>query len=265
MVMLPNGRFRAAAARHLRRLRRAWGAVLIAACAGVAAAQDAATPLAPPPVIEQFTLGKVVTFLLVALGPFNVVGPFMELTRGRDASFKRRLAFQGTLIAAVALLVAATLGAKTLGNWHVSAAALFITIGILLFGVAMQLVVAQYKPRKPAEKAPSVDSDSSVTALAFSPLAFPSIVTPYGIAVLVLAMTLAEHNPGTLQILSIAAAVLVVDLVAMLVAERIFHAPLVAAAVGIVGSVMAVLQVALSIQAVIVGLRLLGIVGARGA
>jgi len=237
--------------------------ILLAACASVAIAQDADTPLTPPPFIEPLTLGKLFTFLLVALGPFNVVGPFVEMTRGRDAFFRRRLALQGILIAAVALLVAATPGAKTLRDWNVSAAALFITTGVLLFGVGMQLVVAQYKPRKSQEKA-QIDSASSVSALAFSPLAFPSIVTPYGIAVLALAMTLASDFPGTLQVLAVAAAILAVDLVAMLTAERILHAPLVGAAVGIVGSVMAVLQIALSIQAVIVGLRLLGVVGAHG-
>jgi multiple antibiotic resistance protein len=238
-------------------------AILLAVCAGVAIAQDAATPLTAAPVVAPLTLGKLFTFLLVALGPFNVVGPFVEMTRGRDASFRRRLALHGTLIAAVALLIAATLGAKTLRDWNVSSAALFITTGVLLFGVGMQFVVAQYKPRKSQENAP-VDSASSVSALAFSPLAFPSIVTPYGIAVLALAMTLAPDFRGTLQVLAVAAVILTADLVAMLAAERLLHAPLVAATFGIVGSVMAVLQIALSVQAVIVGLRLLGIVGPHG-
>ena len=55
---------------------------------------------------------------------------------------------------------------------------------------------------------------------------------------------------------------LALDLLAMLGGGLILKAPLVALALSIVGSVMGVLQVALGIQAVSDGLRMLRIVGA---
>ena len=57
------------------------------------------------------TLGKVFLFLFVTLEPFNVLGPFASMTRGRDNVIKRRLAMQGSSIAAIAVVVAATVGA----------------------------------------------------------------------------------------------------------------------------------------------------------
>lgn len=42
------------------------------------------------------------------------------MTLGHDDAFKRRLALEGTGIAAIALLVAATIGAQILDDWGVS-------------------------------------------------------------------------------------------------------------------------------------------------
>lgn len=256
---------RAASPSHRARLRTTLLGVgiVLATSTTSTLGRDASFGSSPQDTLVAFSLGKVFMFLLLTLGPFNVVGPFVQMTRGRDATFKRRLAFQGILIAALAVLVATTLGVSMLTDWGVSAAALFIATGVLLFLVGMQLVVSQYKPRQFQPETSGADTSEapSETALAFSPLAFPTIVTPYGIAVLVLAMTLAsEGTASVLQILAIAVFVLALDLVAMLVADRILGAPLVIAAFGIVGSVMAVLQIALSVQAIIVGLRLLGVV-----
>jgi small neutral amino acid transporter SnatA (MarC family) len=235
---------------------------LLTAAATLAVGQSA-TPASAPPILEAFTLGKVFTFLFLTLGPWNVIGPFAEMTRGRDASFRRRLALQGTLISAVALLTAATIGAKTLTDWGVSTASVFITIGILLFLTGLQLVLAQYQPQhSPAEPAGVGTAPAPSTfALAFSPLAFPTIVTPYGIAVLVLAMTLASKETASeVQILGIAALVLVADLLVMLATRPGLSRPWIGAAFGIVGCVMAVLQIALGVHAIVVGLRLLGVV-----
>jgi multiple antibiotic resistance protein len=101
--------------------------------------------------------------------------------------------------------------------------------------------------------------------MAFSPLAFPTIVTPYGIAVLIVLVTLGRGNTTRLlEILVTAGVVLLLDLLAMLSAERVLKAPFVAPALAIVGAVMAVLQVALSVQAILLACRLLGLVAANG-
>lgn len=211
-----------------------------------------------------FSLEKIFIFLFVTLGPLKIIGPFASMTRGRDAKFKRKLALQGFVISTIAVLVATTVAASILEKWGISIGALTLTAGIILFLVALKPLLEQYapadapsSPQQPAgQPAAALPSPSD---LAFSPLAFPTIVTPYGIAVLILLATLQEGGLVG-PVLVMAAIVLVLDLVAMLSADRILKTPMVAPTLGIIGAVLGVLQVALGVQAVIAGLRVLGIV-----
>ena len=233
--------------------------VLLLAATSVAFAQGAPTSTQGEANTAPFSLGKVFTFLFLTLGPFNVIGPFLAQSHGREPAFKRRLALGAFVIAMAALFVAATQGASTLKSWGISIGALELTAGVILFLVALQPVLAQYRLQERVQTA-SIDAATSVSDLAFS-LAFPTIVTPNGIAVLILILTLRPAE--SLTILGVAAFVLALDLLAMLGAGLILKVPFITPALGIVGSVMGILQVALGVQAVADGLRLLGIVGAR--
>jgi multiple antibiotic resistance protein len=152
----------------------------------------------------------------------------------------------------------------TLQKWGISVGALLITAGIILFLVALQPVLAGYKSREPRVEATTVTTSSvpSLSELALSPLAFPTIVTPYGLAMLILLITLYPLSAGGLSILGVAGSVLVLDLLVMLCADRLAKSRFFTPGLGIVGSVMGILQVALGVQAAVDGLRLLGIVGA---
>ena len=96
-----------------------------------------------------FTLAKVFTFLFLTLGPLKIIGPFASMTRGRDAAFKRRLAVRGIVIATIALLAAATIGANILQQWGISIGSMQLTAGILLFLVALRPVLEQYETHEP--------------------------------------------------------------------------------------------------------------------
>lgn len=236
------------------------GAVaLLAVAAGVAGAQEAATGGADEAAATALDLGKVFTLLFLTLGPFKIIGPFAKMTRGRDDAFRRRLAFEGIVIATIATLAAATIGASILRKWDISLGALELTAGIVLFLVALRPVLAQYEPEPRPEPPPPEADPPSTSALAFAPLAFPTIVTPYGIAVLIILVSLRTgETPLNVPVLGVAIAVLAVDLLAMLAADRILRTPFVASLLGIVGAVIGVLQVALGVQAAVSGLRLLG-------
>jgi multiple antibiotic resistance protein len=93
------------------------------------------------------------------------------MTHGHDDAFKRRLAFRGIIIAALGLLAAATIGANTLHQWGISAGALQLAAGIILFLIALTPVLAQYDHNKPQHEAPR--HAASPADLALSPLAFP--------------------------------------------------------------------------------------------
>ncbi len=236
------------------------GAVLLVA-ASVASAQEVAAGGTGQASASTITLGKIFLFLFATLGPFNVLAPFSSMTIGRDNVFKRRLALEATGIAAIALLVAAIIAPMILRDWGVSTAALLLTGGLILFLVALRLVMQQYAPREaPSEGQASTIAPASSSSLAFSPLAFPTIVTPYGIAVLVVALRLRPGNTAVAEILALAAVVLVLDLLAMLFADRILKAPFVASPLNILGATMGVLQVALGVEVILSALRLLGLI-----
>ena len=231
---------------------------LFGAEAPAAFAHSVATAAHGQGAVSHLSLGEAFTFLFVALGPLNVIGPFATFTRGRDAAFKRGLAFRAFLVAAIALLFAATLGAKALQAWGISVGALLLAAGAMLFLVALQPVLAGYSPRGGQVQAiPAVPAPSE-PELAFSPLAFPTIITPYGLALLILLFTLYPFGSGGLGILAIASFVLALDLLAMLCTDLLARIPLIKPGLDILGCVMGVLLVALGVQAVADGLRLLG-------
>jgi multiple antibiotic resistance protein len=210
-----------------------------------------------------FSLGKLITFLLLTLGPSKVIAPLAAMTEGRDARYKLDLAFRATLYAAIGLLAAASTGANTLRSWVVSTGALQLTAGIVLFLVALRRVMEQYAPRDAraeAARRPPVEPASNRAVLA---LAFPTIVTPYGVAVLVLVLAVrGDQTSILLQIVAVTAAVLALDFIAMLGADRIMRTPAVGTVVAIVGMVLAILQVALGVQAAVDALAVLGLTGA---
>jgi multiple antibiotic resistance protein len=196
----------------------------------------------------------------MTVGPLKIIGPFVKMTKGHDKAFKRQLAFRGIVIAAIAMAAAVTTGVKTLVGWGVSVGALLLAAAIVLFLVALQPVLEQYKPKEPEAELPVPDTPKahSVASLALSPLAFPTILPPYGIAVLVLVVIL---RPGhLLEIIGVMAFILVLNLLAMLFADFILKSTLVATVLRILGAVTGVLQIALALQAAVDGLRLMGVV-----
>jgi multiple antibiotic resistance protein len=202
-----------------------------------------------------FSFGEIFTFLFLTLGPLKLLGPFASMTRGHDAAFKRRLAVRGTLIAVIAILFACTSGVSTLRKWRVSVGSLSLTAGIVLFLVSLKPVLEQFANLELRSQAIPA-SDAPVPSPMM--LAFPTIVTPYGIALLIVLATLRAEDTSVIQIVGIVAVVLLLDLIAMLYADRILSTPFVALALGIMGAVMGVLQVALSVSVMILALRLLG-------
>ena len=206
--------------------------------------------------MSHWSLAEAFTFLFVALGPLNVIGPFATFTHGRSAAFKRGLAFRASLVAGIALLFAATLGAKTLQAWGISAGALLLAAGAILFLVALQPVLAGYSFR--GGQASAAVPPPSEPQLALSPLAFPTIITPYGLALLILLFTLYPLGSGGFEILATASFVLVLDLLAMLCTDLLAKIPFMKPGLDILGCVMGVLLIALGVQAVADGVRLLG-------
>ena len=200
--------------------------------------------------LYTFELNEVFTFFFIMLGPIKLFAPFAKLSAANSAPERRSLALRGTLLATLTVLVASFLGRAMLQKWQVSPGALAIAGGILFLLVALPLVLQSYsgngKQQDAAAASPAPASRAQVQRLV------PMIVSPYGIAAVILLLTLMPDQ--VVSIVAILAGIMVLDLLAMLFAKEILA--VIAFPLQIVGTVMGVLQVALSVEMIIYGVKL---------
>ena len=198
-------------------------------------------------------LGVVFVLLFITLGPIKILGPFMQLTRDLDEAKMKSIAVRAFVLAVIAVVVGGFAGRILVENWQISVAALTLAGGIMFFLVGLSLVLEQYQP---VHTAPAPLPEAPMAAALR--VAFPIVVTPYGIAALIALLVNSPDAARTAGILAILIGVMVVNLLAMLYARRIMGGVIVLA-LQIVGSVLAVLQVALAVQMILRGLHDLGV------
>jgi len=222
--------------------------------ASTAWAAEAAPGQAP---IRNFPVAQVFTFLFLMLGPFKIIGPFARITKGADAALTLRIAVLATLFSSVALLIASVLGESFLSSYGIPLPVLALSAGIILFLVALQNVLQQFAA--PAEHGDDAATQRSVptTKMALTPLAFPTIVTPYGIATLIVFLAVAQDMQARLTIGVILLAIMVLNLAVMLVTRHIL--PVLAVLLPILGAILGIVQVALGLQIINNSLRALGV------
>jgi multiple antibiotic resistance protein len=193
------------------------------------------------------TWGMIFALLFLMLGPIKLLGPFAAVTRDSERAFRLRLATRAFLFSAAAVTLAAALGKRMLDNFAIPVQVLQIAAGLILFLVALQAVMQQYGGGRPKER-----TEPATLAMAFSPLAFPTIVTPYGIAAVTILVTLAPTNEIALMVAGAVYCILFLDWLAMLGAHHIvrWFGPLLL----LLGVVLGVNQVALGLQLMLGGI-----------
>jgi multiple antibiotic resistance protein len=196
--------------------------------------------------------------LFLRLGPIKILIPFVTMTRGSETRFRRRLVTRAILFSAAALALAGMLGRVMLENFQISLPVLAMTGGIILFLVALQTVLQQSAavPGLPQEGGQPVD-----LSLALTPLAFPTIVTPYGIAAVIVFATLATgRHDQEITVAGIVLLILALDWLAMLFAETILR--WIGTALHVLAVVLGVTQAALGLQLILDNLlHLIGFAG----
>lgn len=202
-------------------------------------------------------LGKIFTFFFLTLGPKAVIAPFARRTAGLDAGQRAKVALTAAGIALVSIIIAATVGVRVLTNWGISTGALLIAAGIILFLIALESIRSQYVHEEDADRPQAPDGNARRVGFR---LAFPYIVSPYGVAVVILVLTSRPPGVPVEPIMAMLGGIMLLNLAVMLSAHRIVRSPYLAPTFAVIGSVLAVLQAALGIQAILVGLRLAGIV-----
>jgi len=205
-----------------------------------------------PDVSDLLGLWTVFILLFVTLGPIKVLGPFRQLTHEADEARTKQIALRAFALGLIAAVVGGFVGKLLVENWHITPAALTLAGGLIFLLVGLSLVLEQYKP---VHAAPAPLPEAQMAAALR--VAFPIIVTPYGIAAVIALLVNSPDAPRTLTILAILVAVMALNLLAMLYARRMGGFTLLA--LQIFASVLAVLQVALAVQFVLRGLIELGV------
>jgi multiple antibiotic resistance protein len=203
--------------------------------------------------MRPLSAGQIFTFLFLTLGPIKVIGPFARITQRADRSLAHRIAFRAILFSLLALLLAALIGESFLQRYDMPVPVLALAGGIVLFLVALQTVLQQFTPpaRSEGEAAPATLS------MAITPIAFPTIVTPYGIAALIVFVTLSPDWEGKLVLGVMLLGIMLLNMATMLLARHILH--FLGVFLQILGAVLAIIQVALGLQIILNALQRLWI------
>jgi multiple antibiotic resistance protein len=244
--MLPLATFRWVAALGL-------AVVFFAFLGDASAAEGAASQV----VVKRFPVSQVFTFLFLMLGPFKIIGPFLKVTQGADAALKRQIAVRSAAFASLALVLAGFLGSSFLSSYGIPLPILGLAGGIILFLVALQSTLAQFATEEAHGEPAAHPATPPAMKVALMPLAFPTIVTPYGIAALVVFLGFATDVQAQLTIGAIVLAIMLLNLITMLLAQRL--QPVLSLLLPILGAVLGVIQVALGLLIINNSLKALGI------
>jgi multiple antibiotic resistance protein len=191
----------------------------------------------------------VFTAFMVMLGPVKVIGPFARLTTGMSEGEARKIAGMALAFSCAGGVVAAVFGQNVLASWSISLAALHLAAGLVLLLVALKAVLAQYEP------APAQPSATTPSNFVLTPLTFPTILTPHGIAIFILLLAVTRDTVRDGYIIAIFFGVMLLNWLAMWFARAIIRRG--GLVLLLMDTVFAVLQVALGIQISIEALRTL--------
>lgn len=185
---------------------------------------------------------KIFTLLFLTLGPMKILVPFVRATGGAEPVFRRRLATRAVLFSAAALAVAGFMGQRMLQNFDIPVPILALTGGLVLFLIALQTLLQQFADAPPAPREPRAPT----LALAVNPIAFPTIVTPYGIAATIIFVTIANDDlQARFMVGGLILLILALDWLAMLFAHTILK---------YCGTLLQVFSVVLGVNQVALGL-----------
>jgi multiple antibiotic resistance protein len=172
------------------------------------------------------------------LGPFKIIGPFAKITRGADVKFIRQIAFRSILFSSIALLMAAFLGQTIMSKYGIPMPILGISGGIILFLIALLNIISQFSITPESEE----KSITPTMKMAINPLAFPTIVTPYGIAMIIIMMSMYPDQQSKLTIGVIVLGIMALNLIIMLITRHILK--YIAVILALVGAILGIIQVA---------------------
>ena len=201
--------------------------------------------------------GEIFTIFFITIGPLKLLGPFVQRTHGLDDRTVRQIAFRAFLLATISAIAGGFLGAMLLSNWHVSIGAMVITAGLVFLLVGLRQILEQYEPpHAPDPNLPALPASPTAAALK---LLFPIVLTPFGIAAVIVLLALSPGGERTGLIVGMVLVVMLLNLICMLFARKIMVGATIVV-LQILGGVLGILQAGLAVQIILRGLRDLKII-----
>lgn len=182
---------------------------------------------------------QIFTLFFVMLGPLRILGPYAHFTEQVAPDDLKRLSLRACFIAAVALFIGGFLGQHLLDSWRISLSVMELTGGLVFAFFAFLVIFFPPKSQPQASVENPLEESGRV--------AFSMIVTPYGMAVVILLLSLSHSWHRTLLILGLLFVVLILNLLAMLYVRQIMG-KFGSAVLRLLGGVLSVLQAALAVQ-----------------
>lgn len=160
--------------------------------------------------------------LFIVIDPVGLAPMFIALTQGATPAYQRKMAFSGTLLASVMLLVFYFAGDALLSALSIGIPAFRIAGGMLLFLLAIDMVFARQSGLRSTTIREQREAETKQDISVF-PLAFPLIAGPGALTTVLLMSSSAKGAfafAGTLAVLLI---VLGFTLLSLLHAARILQ------------------------------------------
>lgn len=198
-------------------------------------------------------LKMFVTFFVV-VEPISLVPLFGALTRGADASYRRKMAIKSTALSAIILVVFALVGDWLLKMLGISVDAFKIGGGLLLFLISVDMVFARQSGLRSTtvreQEVARYRNDISVF-----PMAFPLIAGPGSLATVLLMVGDARGDLTMYgMIFAVILAVVLIVLILLLLTVPVMKL-LGDTGANIISRILGVVLVALAVQYVVDGIR----------
>ncbi|ERN41379.1 multiple antibiotic transporter [Rubidibacter lacunae KORDI 51-2] len=194
-----------------------------------------------------FGLFNIFVIFLVTLGPVKILAPFAQLTAKASRQLRFQLALRSSILSASIIFFVAVIGQKIASIWKLRLGATAIASGLILTTGVLKIINNPPQPPQFPER-PSLE-------LVVRPLTFSLILTPSGIAIVLVVILFShytQHDP--MAILGLLAIVLTLDFCAMLAARYILAiVPLVLFSV--LSYTLSVFQLALGVSLILLGIE----------
>jgi multiple antibiotic resistance protein len=201
--------------------------------------------------MPDFNIGTVFLMLFLMIGPIKIILPFAAIANQLEPAALRRVTTKAIAFAAVMLTFAAFFGGTMMENFKVSLPVLALTGGIVLTMAALRMVFQQ-----PSGLMNPEAGKTGLPAIKPAQIAYPMIVTPHGIAAVILFSSLSKSTGGNqLTVFYIVILVLLLDWVVMIFIKPI--AEWASVPLQILAVVLGVVQVALGIRIILLSLSII--------